>query len=503
MTALQERPAVAQPAPGSPLAGRAGLVLVWVALATCLAGLVAGLFSGPLWLDEALSVEIASLPLPEMISALRRDGSPPLYYLLLQAWMATFGTGTVAVRLLTTLMVPLALLLAHRLGHRLGGLAGARATVVVLAVLPWTMRFGSEARMYLLVVVLVLAGALALLQVREAPSRGAQAGLAAASGALLLTHYWSLFLLAAVALLHLPGLWRREGPALRVAAAGALGGVLFLPWLPSFLFQVTYTGAPWAVPPGALELLRTPRYWGSGDVDERTLLTALIIPLAVAAGVRAPASWRVRPMLGVLGLTLVLAWLQTALMGGAYTGRYTAVVVPLVAAVIGFGAVSLPGRRWPVLALALVVAVGAVSGVRGAAIPRTSADEVAEAFTAAASEGDFLLYCPDQLGPPTARLIGPGYRQVVYPELDRPELIDWVGYTARNDAAEPAQVAQRVHAVAAGRTVFVLKAAGYRTFESDCNDVLVELQRLRDVPERVYGETTGVNAQQLYRFDPA
>ena len=47
----------------------------------------------PLWLDEALSVDIARLPLGDIPEALRHDGHPPLYYVLLHGWMAAFGEG--------------------------------------------------------------------------------------------------------------------------------------------------------------------------------------------------------------------------------------------------------------------------------------------------------------------------------------------------------------------------------------------------------------------------
>ena len=41
----------------------------------------------PLWLDEALSVNIAKLPLDQISEALRHDGHPPLYYFSLHLWM--------------------------------------------------------------------------------------------------------------------------------------------------------------------------------------------------------------------------------------------------------------------------------------------------------------------------------------------------------------------------------------------------------------------------------
>ncbi|MDQ6911086.1 MAG: hypothetical protein M3Z84_09955, partial [Actinomycetota bacterium] len=57
---------------------RAGITLTFVlALALRFVAL------SHLWLDEALSVNIASLPLGDIPGALRHDGAPPLYYLLL------------------------------------------------------------------------------------------------------------------------------------------------------------------------------------------------------------------------------------------------------------------------------------------------------------------------------------------------------------------------------------------------------------------------------------
>jgi hypothetical protein len=144
-----------------------------------------------------------------------------------------------------------------------------------------------------------------------------------------------------------------------VVAALVLAGVLFLPWLPTFLFQAAHTGAPWADPLTVAELLRTPRYWGGGSVLARTLLALLLVPLAVWGALRSAGA----RLAGAVALvTLLLAWTAVFYGGGAYTGRYTAVVVPLVCLAAAAGAVSLP-RRWaPPVALALVVAISLVNG---------------------------------------------------------------------------------------------------------------------------------------------
>ena len=460
-----------------------------------------GIRSGPLWLDETLSVEIARLPLGELHEALRVDGAPPLYYLLLKAWIAAVGTGTTAVRLLTVALVPLALLLTWRLGTRLGGRAVGVGSVAVLAALPWTMRYGSETRMYLLVVVLVLAAALALEAVHRVGSRRSVALLAVLTGALLLTHYWALFLAAAVGLVHLPGLLRRHPAAVRVVVALVLGGVVFLPWLPTFLFQAAHTGAPWADPIPAYELLRTPRYWGGGPDAERWLLAALLVPLMAWGAWRMHAA---RLPAAVAVLTLVLAWATVLVGGGAYAGRYTAVVVPLVTLVVALGAAALPGRWTPLVALSLVVAVGLVAGVRAAGVPRSSAAGVVAAFDrAGGGPGDLLAYCPDQLGPPVWRLLdqrgGPVVEQVVYPTFGDPRRVDWVDYADRQEAADPRGFARRLSDLAGSRTLFVLAATEYRTFEGQCEALLAELSSLRGDPEVLFGNP-GTTGQLLHRF---
>jgi mannosyltransferase len=468
-----------------------------LSLAGCAVGLVAGVRSGPLWLDETISVEIARLPLSELYGALRRDGAPPLYYLLLRGWIEVFGTGTVAVRLLTVAMVPLALWAGWVLGRRIAGASGGRAVVVVLAVLPWTMRYGSETRMYLLVVLLVLCGALALQAVRSRLSWRATAALGVVAGALLLTHYWALFLLAVVGAAHLPGVVRRRAESVRVVAALVGGGLLFLPWLPTLLFQAAHTGAPWADPVGLVDLLRTPRFWGGGPDAGRTLLGVLLVGLAVWGAVRVRAA---RAAGGAVLATLLLAWLSVLVGGGAYTGRYTAVVVPLLALAVGLGALAVPGRWGPVAALTAVAVVGVGIGVPAAGVARSSAQGVVSAFAAAGgSSGDLLAYCPDQLGPPVWRLLDSGVEQLVYPSLGDPRRVDWVDYAERQAAADPVAVARRLSDAAGQGRLFVLAATEYRTFEGQCEQLLEALEELRGPGEPLFGNV-GTTGQILYRF---
>jgi mannosyltransferase len=50
------------------------------------------------WIDEGLSVGIADRPLTDIPAALRKDGSPPLYYMLLHFWLGIAGDSEEGVR---------------------------------------------------------------------------------------------------------------------------------------------------------------------------------------------------------------------------------------------------------------------------------------------------------------------------------------------------------------------------------------------------------------------
>lgn len=479
------------------LSGRRALVLTVLVLLGAAVAVGAGVLSGPLWLDEAQSVAIARLPLAELPQALREDGAPPLYYLLLHAWIGLVGDGGLVVRLPSVGLAALSLVLVCQLGRRLGGPAAGRAALILLASMPWWARYATETRMYMLIVVLVLAGGLALHALRARPSATAFVGVAAATGALLLTHYWSLFLLAGVGVWHLRPLLRRSRTAVRVLAAMAVGSLAFLPWLSSFLYQSSHTGAPWAKAPTLGALLRTPEVWAFGPPVPRTALVLAYLALAVLAVRRGHSARRIAAL---IGLTLVLAWGATVALGGAYAGRYTAVVVPLVALLLALGLLQLR-ERWQLPALAVLAVTGLVTGGGVADDLRTQGGQVAGALQASAEPGDVVLLCPDQLGPSVARLAPAGLELLSYPNLTPADRIDWVDYAERMDSADPAQVAAQVHARAGAGQVFVGFAPGYRTYDQDCQRVVAALTTLRGAPEvEVHRQLKVFEDQRLYRF---
>jgi len=452
----------------------------------------------PLWLDEALSVNIARLPLADIPAALRHDGHPPLYYGLLHGWMQVFGSGDGAVRSLSGLFSVVALPLAWLAGRRRGGPLLGWIAVAVLALSPFGLRYATETRMYALVMVLVLAGYLVVDDVarRARPGWLPLAALALLSGALLLTHYWAIWLLGSVELVLAWRWWRSTGvearrPLARAFLAVAAGGLLFLPWLPSFLYQSAHTGTPWASAQRPTSVVAVALAdFGGGSFHDAEFVGALILILSLLAlfgsaidGRQIVLDLRTRPQFrfeaAVVALTLAIGVGVATLADGAFVSRYAAVFFPLVVLLTAGGITRFTDRRIRAAVLSVFLGLGLLGAYWNVTYPRTQGRVAAHAIDAEAAPGDVVVFCPDQLGPAFSRSLRTDLDRVVYPSLSPPERVDWVDYAARNAAADPAAVATELTDRAAGHRIFVVWEPSYHTLEGQCEALVGALSAAR------------------------
>ncbi|MFN2608700.1 MAG: glycosyltransferase family 39 protein [Acidimicrobiales bacterium] len=478
-----------------------------------------------LWLDEALSVNIARLPLGRIPAALRHDGAPPLYYVLLHAWMSVFGTGTIAVRALSGVFSVASFPLVWIAGRRVGGRRVAAAATLLFAASPFAVRYGTETRMYSLLTLLALGGWLAMGDLLRRFSWSRALAVAGVTAALLYTHYWSIYLLAVAAGVVVRRAFKgpRRDEARRALGAMAAGGALFLPWAPSFLFQLRHTGTPWAGAATPRVLFDTVFQFAGGFWDPGFVLGLLSWLLIVFAlfgrpvdGRRIELDLRTRPegrLLFLAGFgTLAVAVVAGAVTRSAFAVRYASVLFPFLLLLVALGTEALADVRVFRATVAVAVVLGFIAIVPNVVGDRTTAPKVAAILRAQGRPGDVVAYCPDQLGPAVSRLLGPktGLVQLTFPGAGTPDRVDWVDYQARNHAATTAPfTSMLLERAGPDHTIWLVWSPDYRTFGTKCTALGDRLQAARPDIDRVlkiqtrYSEHPGLIRYRPGRQPPA
>ena len=307
------------------------------------------------WIDEGLTVGISSHPFADIPGILRQDGSPPLYYLLLHGWMRAFGDTEAATHALSLLFalacIPTAFWLADTLfGRRTAWIAAALA-----ALNPFLSVYAQETRMYTLDALLSIVATGAFVQAFVLGRRRYVPLFAIVLALLLYTHNWALLFTAAtlVALaVSLRGVEERRGRLVHAALAYGGAFVLYAPWIPTLVFQIRHTGAPWSSPPSPGGLLAGPAALASSDGSAMALVLAAGAGIATIFRSRRERDSRAVLAIIVIGVgTLLLAWLVSEI-SPAWANRYFAV---LLGPLILLGAVGLAhGGRLAAVALVLI-----------------------------------------------------------------------------------------------------------------------------------------------------
>ncbi len=128
----------------------------------------------PLWWDEGYSVFFATRDLPTLIARTALDIHPPLYYLLLKAWISIMGDGPVELRLLSCIIGVLCVPVLYALVKSLfSSTRIALVSALVLALSPLQIYYSQEVRMWGLLTLLGLGSTLFLVRLIEDSQSGA------------------------------------------------------------------------------------------------------------------------------------------------------------------------------------------------------------------------------------------------------------------------------------------------------------------------------------------
>ncbi len=299
------------------------------------------------------------------------ENSPPLFFLL--AWVCTkLGDPSVWIRvpslLLGTATVPVVYALGRATIGRLAGLIAA----AIIAVTPFAVYYGIEARPYATMTFFVAVSTLALLRAVKTRSRWWWLVYVLGSAAAAYTHYTSIFVLAVQALW---ALWTCRDRLREPLIANGLIALLYLPWLPHLrgkALAVIGDLYPLGVKRVLTDLLRPiPGHPGAPLRAIPTIVGLLAIAIVVLAGLAAGlASWlrrgssggrpkpRATAILLVLlaGATPVGLLLYSLLVTDLWLPRGLSASMPATALVIGAALTWLP-RRLRIVAVAVTLVI--------------------------------------------------------------------------------------------------------------------------------------------------
>jgi mannosyltransferase len=387
------------------------------------------------WIDEGLSVGIAHHDFLDIPSVLQKDGSPPLYYLLLHLWMALAGgDGESRTHALSVLFAVATVPAGWWAGRRLFGVRAGWATAALCATVPFLTFYAQETRMYALAALLGLVSVTGFALVFALGDRRALPVFSVATALMLYTHNWALFLTVGMAV-GVAVLWRSaEADERRVLGRDALLGfggalLLYLPWIPTLLSQARHTGAPWADRPAWDSLITSLQVTVGGT---ETALLVVVVGIAgllqitpAREGVLARPRSRAALAIGVaIGAGAGIAWLASQ-ASPAWTTRYFAVFVGPALLLAGAGLVRF--GKVGLVALAIVLALWfdpRERQIKGKSDAYRVAGTLRE--QGLVTPRDLIVAVHPEQGPVMRYYLGDGYRwaDALGPVRD-PQVFDW------------------------------------------------------------------------------
>jgi mannosyltransferase len=462
----------------------------------------------PLWLDEALTVNISKLPIGQIAGALKRDGAPPLYYFALHFWMKLFGQSPVATRALSGFISLLACFFVYLFGQVLWNKKTGFVSLLLYITSPFGIEYATSVRMYSLIILETAIGGYFFIRAYKNGGFGNFAIIALVTAALVYTHYWSFYLLATVfggCLIF----WKKSGKRRNltlIMIAILLGLISFSFWLPIFLFQLKHTGTPWAVTPQYTAIINAVTQWAGGNTDFGRILALVYFVLALFAIFAESASGyyvnlnfksvkRSRLLAVAIFAVLFLAVSGAIISKSAYSPRYTAVGVVMFLVFLSSGLLIIENKTILVGLLGLACISGIAGGIANAWDYRSEAGVVAAKINQYARSGDIVLFCPDQLGPAVVNLLKPGLQEISFPAYKNPSpaYVDWIDYAKRNENANYQNFVNMILSKHP-KAIYYVWEEGYLTYGTDCESihgalstgVLNVIEKVSDQPNTYY-----------------
>jgi len=426
-------------------------VLPWVPLALAGLALVVRSYqlgTNSIWYDETVSLINAQMSLSNLIDATRADVHPPLYYMLLHAWLSVpllgsqhpeswarfFSAGCSAGTVGLTYVLG-----AELLGSSTVGLLGA----FLVTFSPGSVAQGQEARMYPLLGLLTFGGLLFLHRALTRDSRANWLAFGVVCVLLPWVHYFGFFVLAALGLASLAHARRHPQRVIRTARVLGVACLLFLPWVPYLLAQLEPSSGRFWRPPMSWGLLGDTGYqmtffstpdhgwfedpltvWGADLFGALAVLGAAALVWRRHAGIA---------LILILSVPIALAAAVTLWLVPVYEPRYVLFTLPAFALLAAYGLTQVRVRWLAIGCLTVVLAGEAVSlqtlftdGYYFRPDLRQAAREIVQDF----QPGDVILHTALGTQLPVTYYTGPTLPSVEIEPISR-GAVQQIGHTYR------------------------------------------------------------------------
>jgi hypothetical protein len=409
------------------------------------------------WIDEGISIGVAKHSLLEIPGVLRKDGSPPLYYLLLHVWTELFGTREIVTHQLSLLFALLAIPAGYWAASVWGRGAGLAAAAIA-AFSPFLDVHAIETRMYSLVSMLGLLATGAFVRGFVLRQRRFVPVFAVLLAAMLYSHNWSLFFAvgAGLGILGL-ALRRRDWPLLRdglLAGGGTL--LLYAPWIPSLLYQAQHTGAPWSQPPNFDSLVDVPQALLGTDTAIAALVLSAGLGFVLIARRGLPEDRRAAASLALALVASIAVAFAVALLNPGWASRYFAVFLAPLVLLLALGA----GRARYVGAIGVVVfAVLSYNPVTPSPYFKSNAEAVANEVNKSLRPRDVVLSTqPEQVPLLRHYLVSDLIWADPLGRVHDPRITDWRDIVERmREARPPKSIEPVLRRVRPGRRLLVIR----------------------------------------------
>ncbi|EKE25171.1 MAG: hypothetical protein ACD_5C00265G0001 [uncultured bacterium] len=241
---------------------------IWIILFVAAAIRFTGLVKRDLWYDEAFTGVAVKENFSSMIEMIINDVHPPLYYILLKGFASFFDYSVFGIRLFSAIFGVALVVTTYLLAKELFGKRTAIYASIIATISPLAVQYSQEARMYAMLVFLILTASLYFVKALKTKKYTYFAIWGILTGLSMLTHYmgiifsalyFSAFVIWNFYEQKVAGKNIKEKliyfslkivPSKQLLFGYLVVFIVFLPWLKMFLHHISIKGnnLGWVVP---------------------------------------------------------------------------------------------------------------------------------------------------------------------------------------------------------------------------------------------------------------